>query len=210
MRRHERALEWCQAGLDRTGEDSESPEVAEFRHGLFIDRSFLRGELGLEPDEDDLAAEAEADASLVAFRELLLDKLSDRSGPPGPDAPDDGEAFDGIVLRWIREDFAAVRSRRPEPTALYGDDYDSYAARVQREAGAAHVRMVSATLTAYEAYARRQGRDAAGAATRREFGEWYATAHPDRVLLWPPARNGPCWCDSGRTYKKCCGTPAKN
>ncbi|MGW3661225.1 SEC-C metal-binding domain-containing protein [Streptomyces sp. NPDC005151] len=129
--------------------------------------------------------------------------------------PDDGEAFDGNVLRWVREDFAAVRSRWPESTALYGDDYDNYASRVQREAraydqaGAAHVRMVSATLTAYETYARRQGRDAAEAATRREFGEWYATAHPDRVLLWPPARNGPCWCDSGRKYKKCCGTPAK-
>ncbi|MFB6784581.1 SEC-C metal-binding domain-containing protein [Streptomyces sp. NPDC056352] len=27
--------------------------------------------------------------------------------------------------------------------------------------------------------------------------------------MWPPARNEPCWCDSGRKYKKCCGTPAK-
>ncbi|MEV6140612.1 SEC-C metal-binding domain-containing protein [Nocardia sp. NPDC051990] len=23
---------------------------------------------------------------------------------------------------------------------------------------------------------------------------------------WPPPRNAPCWCGSGRKYKKCCGT----
>ena len=45
-----------------------------------------------------------------------------------------------------------VRSRWPEPTAHYGDDYATYAARIQREArgydeaGAARVHLVSATL----------------------------------------------------------------
>lgn len=47
--------------------------------------------------------------------------------------------------------------------------------------------------------------------TRHAFGKWYAmTGHPERALLWPPARNGPCWCESNRKYKKCCGAPAKN
>lgn len=27
-------------------------------------------------------------------------------------------------------------------------------------------------------------------------------------LDWPPERNAPCWCASGRKYKKCCGSPA--
>jgi tetratricopeptide (TPR) repeat protein len=30
---------------------------------------------------------------------------------------------------------------------------------------------------------------------------------PSRTIAWPPARNEPCWCDSGRKYKKCCGAP---
>jgi hypothetical protein len=30
---------------------------------------------------------------------------------------------------------------------------------------------------------------------------------PSRTIAWPPARNERCWCDSGRKYKKCCGTP---
>ncbi|MGH8908705.1 MAG: SEC-C metal-binding domain-containing protein [Egibacteraceae bacterium] len=25
------------------------------------------------------------------------------------------------------------------------------------------------------------------------------------VFDWPPGRNDPCWCDSDRKYKKCCG-----
>jgi uncharacterized protein YchJ len=27
------------------------------------------------------------------------------------------------------------------------------------------------------------------------------------TVSWPPRRNQPCWCDSGRKYKKCCGAP---
>ena len=30
---------------------------------------------------------------------------------------------------------------------------------------------------------------------------------PSRAIAWPPARNEPCWCGSGRKYKKCCGAP---
>ncbi|CNG62476.1 SEC-C motif domain-containing protein [Mycobacterium tuberculosis] len=28
-----------------------------------------------------------------------------------------------------------------------------------------------------------------------------------RTLAWPRERNAPCWCGSGRKYKKCCGSP---
>lgn len=30
---------------------------------------------------------------------------------------------------------------------------------------------------------------------------------PTRVIIWPPGRNEPCWCGSGRKYKKCCAAP---
>lgn len=30
---------------------------------------------------------------------------------------------------------------------------------------------------------------------------------PSRTVTWPPGRNDPCWCGSGRKYKKCCGAP---
>ena len=28
------------------------------------------------------------------------------------------------------------------------------------------------------------------------------------AIQWPPGRNEPCWCGSGRKYKKCCGPAA--
>lgn len=33
------------------------------------------------------------------------------------------------------------------------------------------------------------------------------TGDPDMVS-WPPGRNQPCWCGSGRKYKKCCAAPS--
>jgi hypothetical protein len=27
-----------------------------------------------------------------------------------------------------------------------------------------------------------------------------------RAISWPPGRNDPCWCRSGRKYKRCCGS----
>ncbi|MGO9505871.1 MAG: SEC-C metal-binding domain-containing protein, partial [Mycobacterium sp.] len=28
------------------------------------------------------------------------------------------------------------------------------------------------------------------------------------MASWPPGRNQPCWCGSGRKYKKCCAAPS--
>ncbi len=214
--KHELALEWCQAGLDRLAGAGDAAELADYRRGLLITRGFLRDELDIEQDDEDLAARAQSDASFAAFGKTMREKWGDLFWGRKPELPDDGTAFDGIVLRWVREDFTAIRSRWPESTAHYGDDYETYAARIQREArtydeaGAARVRLVSGNLADYEAYARRERRDPADQSTRQDYGEWCTKAHPDRVQLWPPARNGVCWCDSGRKYKKCCGAPAKS
>lgn len=213
----ESALEWCEAGLARAAEAGDVPEAAAYRRGLALSRSFLRSEQDIQPDEDDQAAEAGAEASLAAFSELVHAKWGNLlGGHHTSDVPEGWEAFDSIVLRWAREDFGAVRAHWPESTAHYGDDYDTYAARIQREArsydeaGAAHVRIVTGALDEFQAYTQRTGNDPADQKTRQNYGEWRAETHPDQTLPWPPPRNGHCWCDSGRKYKKCCGTPAKN
>jgi hypothetical protein len=209
---YEMALEWCQAGLERMALAGDAAEVADYRRGLLINRSFLREELGIEQDDEDRAVRAQSDASMEAFQRMLDALQRDRP----LEVPDDGTAFDGVVLRWVRADFTAVRSRWPESTAHYGDDYDTYAARIQREAraydegGAARVHLVTGTLADYEAYARREGRDQADQSTRQDYGQWCIKARPDQVRLWPPARNDGCWCDSGRKYKKCCGAPVRS
>ncbi|WP_324715339.1 SEC-C metal-binding domain-containing protein [Carboxydochorda subterranea] len=55
-------------------------------------------------------------------------------------------------------------------------------------------------------WARREGRDP----SRPESVAAYAALISARGMAvpWPPGRNEPCWCGSGRKYKKCCGGPA--
>ena len=210
------ALEWCQAGLDRAAEADDDPEVERRRRGLLINRGYLREKLGIELDVEDLVARAESDSSLAKVTAMMRERLGPLLRGSDVDVSRDEGAFDGIVLRWVREDFRAVRSRWPESTAHYGDDYETYAGRIQREArmyedsGAARVRLVTGSLADYEAYTKAQRRDPAAPTTRQDYGEWCTKARPDRVRIWPPERNGACWCDSGRKYKKCCGAPARN
>ena len=197
------ALEWCEAGLDRAAEADDAGAVADYRRGLLITLDIVREELDIEQDDEDPAMGAKVDAALAAIDELLR-KRDDLAEGPKLDLSHAGTAFDGIILRWERADFAAIRSRWQEATAHYGDDYETYTARIQREAraydnaGAARVRLVSGKLADYEAYARREGRDPADQSTRQDYGQWCTKAHPGWVLLWPPSRNGACWCDSGR------------
>ncbi|MGH8987317.1 MAG: SEC-C metal-binding domain-containing protein [Acidimicrobiales bacterium] len=48
------------------------------------------------------------------------------------------------------------------------------------------------------------GEEAAGTGEARSS---YAAeiARRGEATPWPPGRNGPCWCGSGRKYKTCCG-----
>jgi hypothetical protein len=42
------------------------------------------------------------------------------------------------------------------------------------------------------------------AEARAEFAAQLARTDGPDVVSWPPGRNEPCWCGSGRKYKKCC------
>jgi tetratricopeptide (TPR) repeat protein len=68
------------------------------------------------------------------------------------------------------------------------------------------IRAVAPIIVAqYAAWCAERGEDpeearATYAAHRMNDGE---------VIAWPPGRNDPCWCGSGRKYKKCCGSAPK-
>lgn len=36
---------------------------------------------------------------------------------------------------------------------------------------------------------------------------WPVRAGDPALIAWRPDRNQPCWCGSGRKYKKCCAAP---
>ncbi|MGW8434652.1 SEC-C metal-binding domain-containing protein [Nocardiopsis sp. NPDC055879] len=76
--------------------------------------------------------------------------------------------------------------------------------RALREGGNGQ-RIVLAEQAEIDAYAGEHGLDPAAEETRNA---WARTLPEDRVVAWPPERNRPCWCGSGRKYKKCCGSPS--
>ncbi len=51
-------------------------------------------------------------------------------------------------------------------------------------------------------HAERRGLDPADASARAGLAA--DLARRGKVIAWPPARNEPCWCGSGRKYKRCC------
>lgn len=74
-----------------------------------------------------------------------------------------------------------------------------------RDAAATPVRLEIAPihLDAYLVYCEAQGRDPATGDTRAGFAS--ELARTGDAVSWPPGHNDPCWCDSGRKYKRCCG-----
>jgi tetratricopeptide (TPR) repeat protein len=208
----EAALEWCEAALARADDEDCGEDADEHRRRLLINRGVVREQLGLEPDDLDRAVEAEADMEVLEVLNQLQDGRHDPlAGPLSDDGP-----VDGVVLRWTRADFPKARQRWPETTAEYGDDYETYAAGVQRtahrfsNAGAVRVRIVTGTLADYDAYIQRSGEAADDPQTRTRYASWRDREFEQATLFWPPPRNSPCWCESGRKYKKCCGDPARN
>ena len=59
----------------------------------------------------------------------------------------------------------------------------------------------------FTAWCAEQGRQPDSADARAEYGAHLAATADPSLIAWPPARNEPCWCGSGRKYKKCCAAP---
>jgi hypothetical protein len=148
-----------------------------------VERRAEREHVGLELDEDD--------------------RLAPAPKPPlgGPIAwavawfpPDQRDA---ALERWpdLAEDLA-----HPE----------CYATRIERQLRDLHHalghRPAVAPLIVEEllAWAADEGYDPG----RGEARSMYAVERhrTDRSIPWPPGRNEPCWCRSGRKYKRCCGS----
>ena len=148
-----------------------------------VERRGCREELGLPSDADDL-----------------------RGRPRPRFAPSSRQVR--IAVGWFpREELAAALGTWPE---LDGDlgDADGYCsrfdARLRELLGVSGRRPVIAPLRVRELieYADREGLDPSDASTRA--GLAVELDRRGETVAWPPARNEPCWCGSGRKYKRCC------
>jgi len=155
--------------------------------GAWIDqlrgeRQYCRYEHGLPPDEDD--------------------RLAGRANPSYPNATH-------YSVAWFpRDEIEAALTRWP---SLDDDlnDPDAYCrtieARLQdvRSETGRQPSVAPLRVERLVEFAELNGIDPdSGAARSRlaaELGRW------GESIPWPPRRNEPCWCGSGRKYKRCCG-----
>jgi len=107
--------------------------------------------------------------------------------------------YDEVLARWpsLAEDWADIR-------------HDEYCRRFQRELlrlaahgvpmrGVAPIR-----LAEYLPWCEREGVDPELPGSRAHYSA--ELMRRGESLPWPPARNDPCWCGSGRKYKRCCAS----
>ena len=148
-----------------------------------IERRAEREHFGLELDEDDRLA-------------------------PAAKAPDPGPI--AWAVAWFPPDQHATALAHWPDLAEDLADPAGYARHIEAElrsirAGLGHRPAIAPLVVEdFLTWADEEGYDPAGGEARAV----YAAALPrtGRAIPWPPGRNDPCWCMSGRKYKRCCGS----
>ena len=119
-----------------------------------------------------------------------------------------------LALGWFpREEFAAALEAWPQLADDWGTtDHTEYCRRLQHHlTGLTAIQptasIVPINLRDFRSWCSRTGKDPATNATRANYAAERARTSTADLIAWPPARNAPCWCGSGRKYKQCCGHP---
>lgn len=79
--------------------------------------------------------------------------------------------------------------------------------RAHREAGVARLSVVPVRSAEFNPWVADNAPDEPDPSQLRARYAADVARDPSRTIAWPPGRNDPCWCGSGRKYKKCCGVP---
>jgi tetratricopeptide (TPR) repeat protein len=215
---HELALQWLTEGLElalRTGD----PE------GIAAQMSDVRRK-GLEAlgrERDDL--ERRVDDFLPRWRERersrsplfdLHEALHDTI-PPGDAPRPQGHREDETVpvaMSWFPPgEYERAIERWPGLASDWrGVAHADYSRRMDghvkwmRKHGVRVEALAPIVIEDYAAWCETHDEDPEEA--RARYAAHLLAAH--EVIDWPPGRNEPCWCGSGRKYKKCCGAaPAR-
>lgn len=197
------AIEWSGDGL-RVAIRRDDPEHVVDQMSD-VRRVSLR-RIGLELDE--LEHEAEAFRAREAARRQ--DELTEfraaatRIGAPVRGLP--------VTVAWLTEaDEQAARERWPGwvDGLVVDEPFDERRLRMERhlrERGAqgdGPLVVVTIGLDDYAAWCAEHGHEPIDRRSRSSFVEIRRALGEGQT--WPPGRNEPCWCRSGRKYKRCCG-----
>jgi len=180
VRAFDRALELAEAGSAARSTESATDRFRVER--LRAERQECRQELGLPDDEPSRGAGA-----------------VDREPPRTQE----------FVIAWFpREEIDAALGRWPSLDGALGDP-DAYCGIIEgrlRDLRAATGRMPGVaplTVEGLVGYAEAHDLDPGTSEARSQLAA--ELGRRDEVIAWPPGRNDPCWCGSGRKYKRCCG-----
>jgi tetratricopeptide (TPR) repeat protein len=146
------------------------------------ERQYCRYENGLPPDEDDrLASRSHSlfsegtHCSVAWFPRDQIEPALAR-WPPLADDLDDPDAYCRAIEARLRH-LRNETGQQPSVAPLPVDRLVGFAEKNDLDAGSGKARSQLAA----------------------EIGA------NGEALPWPPGRNEPCWCGSGRKYKRCCG-----
>lgn len=161
-------------------------------------------------------AKAGTDSALIRrLRAERLECREDQDLPPDEDdrlaasAEPDFADPDAYAVAWYpRDQIDAAMERWP---ALFEDlaDPDAYCQIIEarlREVQAATGRVPSVAPLEVDAlvqFASEHGLDPDSGSARSRLAAVLGSR--GETVPWPPGRNEPCWCGSGRKYKRCCG-----
>ncbi|WP_150252428.1 SEC-C metal-binding domain-containing protein [Nocardiopsis deserti] len=171
-----------------------------------VNRLLARMKLGLPHDGHDEVA------LVVAQRQAegALGLPYEEEGWPEEEGP--GREVETL---YSREAFDAARARGLLSGEAAEHDADAYyraAERSLRERDREHPgtprSVVLHGVEEVAEFAERSGQDPVSSDTALDWVELELSADDPRLRSWPPGRNEPCWCGSGRKYKKCCGSPS--
>jgi hypothetical protein len=126
--------------------------------------------------------------------------------------------IDATALAWLPAgDYEQAVQLWPELAAsdlVAGPDgplpHSLYCRAMQRklvefaEAGWPELAIAPVRVAPFTEWCIDRGHQPDSAATRAEYASQLAARGDPGVTPWPPGRNDPCWCGSGRKYKKCC------
>ena len=180
-------------------------EEGELTWHLTGERGQTMDALGLAPDELQLRAEELIERQEQQDREYEREFLR-RWNEPGTIAPQ--QSYIGVA--WFPPD-QYQRALQTWPT--FAEDYEhgpyaAYCARLElflrdlKSQGVNPLALTAITIDDYVAWCAEHDREPEASDTRAS----YASEQVERGVVnpWPPGRNEPCWCYSGRKYKKCC------
>ena len=147
-----------------------------------VERQAEREHVGLEPDEDDRLAPAPTPR---------------RGGPMA------------LAVAWFPPNQREAALAHWPDLAVDLADPDRYAVHIETQlrdlntAFGQRPAVASIIVDEFTGWAADEGYDAGSGEARSVYAA--EMTRTGRAIPWPPGRNDPCWCRSGRKYKRCCG-----